>query len=138
MIALAISSSDRREARREMRVPCELKVEVTTGERTFRASLADLSTGGAYIASRSPLRPGTPLQLAFDVGATRAADGADTDSVEVAGAGFINFTLAPGSFHFLTGPSGSGWNRGRRAGSAMSGMAGRIMGSRVPTIGGAD
>ena len=77
VIALAISSSDRREARREMRVPCELKVEVTTGERTFRASLADLSTGGAYIASRSPLRPGTPLQLAFDVGATRVSTRAE-------------------------------------------------------------
>jgi uncharacterized protein (TIGR02266 family) len=73
VIALAISSSDRREARREMRVPCELKVEVTTGERTFRASLADLSTGGTYIASRSPLRPGTPLELAFDVAGTRVS-----------------------------------------------------------------
>ncbi|MBM4382076.1 MAG: PilZ domain-containing protein [Deltaproteobacteria bacterium] len=67
IIALAMSSSDKSELRRDPRVPCELPVDVTTVERTFRASLIDLSTGGAYIASRSPLKPGTPLTLAFEI-----------------------------------------------------------------------
>jgi uncharacterized protein (TIGR02266 family) len=71
IIALAMSTSDKRELRKDPRVPCALPVDVTTGERTFRASLIDLSAGGAYIASRSPLKPGTPLTLTFEIGATR-------------------------------------------------------------------
>jgi uncharacterized protein (TIGR02266 family) len=65
VLSLALSQADRKEARREPRVPVSLPVEVTTNERTFRAELMDLSAGGAYIASRSPLKQGTPLMLAF-------------------------------------------------------------------------
>ena len=39
--------------------------------RSFRASLSDLSLSGAYVASRSPLRQGTPLKLAFTLGDAR-------------------------------------------------------------------
>jgi uncharacterized protein (TIGR02266 family) len=65
VLSLALSYGDRKEVRKEPRVPLTLPVDVTTSERTFRAELTDLSAGGAYIASRSPLKPGTPLTLAF-------------------------------------------------------------------------
>jgi uncharacterized protein (TIGR02266 family) len=71
VLSLALSSSDRKEARREPRIPCELEVEVTTEGRSFLASLNDLSQSGAYIASRSPLKQGTPLRLAFTLDAAR-------------------------------------------------------------------
>jgi uncharacterized protein (TIGR02266 family) len=73
ILALAMSTSDRRELRKDPRVPCEIAVDVTTEERTFRASLIDLSAGGTYIASRSPLKPGTPLTLAFEIGPQKLA-----------------------------------------------------------------
>lgn len=66
VLSLALSHGDRSEVRRDPRVPLLLPVEVTTSERTFRAELMDLSANGAYIASRSPLKPGTQLTLAFD------------------------------------------------------------------------
>jgi uncharacterized protein (TIGR02266 family) len=65
VLSLALSQGDRAEVRRDPRIPVSLPVEVTTRERTFRAELMDLSANGAYIASRSPLKPGTPLGLAF-------------------------------------------------------------------------
>jgi uncharacterized protein (TIGR02266 family) len=68
VLALALSQADKQEARKEPRVPVVLPVEVTTSERTFRAELHDLSAGGAYVASRSTLKPGTPLTLTFAPG----------------------------------------------------------------------
>jgi uncharacterized protein (TIGR02266 family) len=65
VFCLALSFADGRDARVEPRVPVEVQVEVSTGERTFRASLRDVSPGGAYVAARSPLRPGTRLSLSF-------------------------------------------------------------------------
>ena len=65
VFSLALAHGDRNEPRREPRVPVLLPVEVTTSERTFRAELMDLSANGAYIASRSPLKQGTPLTLSF-------------------------------------------------------------------------
>lgn len=69
VLSLALSQGDHAEVRRDPRVPVLLPVEVTTRERTSRAELMDLSANGAYIASRSPLKPGTPLGLAFDLDA---------------------------------------------------------------------
>jgi hypothetical protein len=74
VFSLALSQGDRQEVRRDPRVPVTIPVAVTTSERTFRAELTDLSVGGAYVASRSPLKPGTPLKLSFL---------ADEQSVEV-------------------------------------------------------
>ena len=68
VLALALSQADKREVRKAPRVPVVLPVDVTTSERTFRAELHDLSTGGAYIASRSTLKPDTPLTLDFVAG----------------------------------------------------------------------
>jgi len=68
VLSLALSHADREEVRKEPRVPVHLPVDVTTSERTFRAELMDLSAGGAYIASRSPLKQGTALTLAFAAG----------------------------------------------------------------------
>jgi uncharacterized protein (TIGR02266 family) len=65
VFALALSFADGTESRAEPRVPIELNVEVSTGERVFRASLRDVSPNGAYIAARSPLRAGTKLVLKF-------------------------------------------------------------------------
>jgi hypothetical protein len=77
VFALALSQSDRQEERREPRVPVLLPVDVTTNERTFRAELTDLSACGAYIASRSPLKQGTPLTLAFTADERRVTIGAE-------------------------------------------------------------
>ncbi len=77
LIALALSYTDRSEPRHEPRFPVHLRVDVTTEERTFRASLSDLSANGAYISARSPLKAGTPLRLAFEL---------DQKRVEVAAA----------------------------------------------------
>jgi uncharacterized protein (TIGR02266 family) len=68
LLSLALSQADRNESRRELRFPVNLPVDVTTEERTFRASVTDLSASGAYIASRSPLKPGTPLSLSLVLG----------------------------------------------------------------------
>jgi hypothetical protein len=68
VLSLALSHGDRTETRRDPRVPLHLPVEVTTSERSFRADLMDLSANGGYVASRSPLKPGTPLSLAFALG----------------------------------------------------------------------
>jgi hypothetical protein len=68
VLSLALSQGDRTEPRRDARIPLHLPVEVTTSERSFRADLMDLSPNGAYVASRSPLKPGTPLSLAFTLG----------------------------------------------------------------------
>ena len=65
VLALALSHADKRDPRKEARVPVNVPVEVTTSERSFRADLHDLSANGAYIASRSTLKPGTPISLAF-------------------------------------------------------------------------
>ncbi len=65
VLALALSFADGAEVRTAQRVPVDLPVTVDTGERTFRAALRDLSPGGAYLAARSPLRPGTALRLGF-------------------------------------------------------------------------
>ena len=78
VLSLALAVADGREARASARVPVELPVEVSTGERTFRATLHDLSAGGAYIAARSPLKPGTRLRLKFAL-----ADGAIEAGAEV-------------------------------------------------------
>jgi uncharacterized protein (TIGR02266 family) len=68
VLSLALSHADREEVRKEPRVPVHIPVDVTTSERTFRAELMDLSGNGAYIASRSPLKQGTALTLAFAAG----------------------------------------------------------------------
>lgn len=73
VLSLALSHGDRDETRKEPRVPVHIPVEVTTRERSFRAELMDLSANGAYVASRSPLKPGTPLTLAFSAGESAVA-----------------------------------------------------------------
>ncbi|HEY8121126.1 MAG TPA: PilZ domain-containing protein [Myxococcota bacterium] len=77
LLALALSQADRKEARREPRFPVNLKVDVTTDERTFRASLTDLSASGGYLAARSPLKPGTRLALVFTLDDRRVEVGAE-------------------------------------------------------------
>jgi uncharacterized protein (TIGR02266 family) len=77
LLSLALSQADRAEVRREPRFPVHLKVDVTTDERTFRASLADLSANGAYLAARSPLKPGTRLKLCFELDDSRVEVGAE-------------------------------------------------------------
>ncbi len=67
VFSLALAFADGGDSRTEPRVPIELSVEVSTGERVFRASLRDLSPNGAYIAARSPLRAGTKLTLTFEL-----------------------------------------------------------------------
>jgi len=75
VLTLALALADGREARTSARVPIELPAEVSTGERTFRATLHDIATGGTYIAARSPLKPGTKLRLKFVL---------DSESIETA------------------------------------------------------
>ncbi len=65
VFSLALSFADGADSRTEPRVPIESSVDVSTGERVFRASLRDVSRNGAYIAARSPLRTGTKLTLKF-------------------------------------------------------------------------
>ena len=76
LVSLALSEGDRNETRREPRLPVQLKVDVTTDERTFRAALTDLSANGAYLSARSPLKPGTRLTLAFTLDEQRVEVGA--------------------------------------------------------------
>lgn len=95
VLALALASSDSREARASARVPVELPVQVTTGERTFRATLHDLSIGGAYVAARSPLKPGTRLGLDFELDGVRIRAAAEVRWRTALDGGFAGW-LDPG------------------------------------------
>ncbi len=68
VVSLALAYADGGDKRTDPRLPTDLQVEATAGERTFRATIRDVTPGGAYVTSRSPLRPGTALRLVFRVG----------------------------------------------------------------------
>jgi len=95
VLALALASTDSRESRASARVPVELPVQVSTGERTFRATLHDLSFGGAYVAARSPLKQGTRLGLDFELDGVRIQASAEVRWRTALDGGFAGW-LDPG------------------------------------------
>lgn len=67
LLALALSVADANDRRKSPRLPCDLVTRLRAGERTLQARITEISTGGAYLALRAPIAPGTPVSLSVDL-----------------------------------------------------------------------
>jgi hypothetical protein len=71
VVAAALSSEDKLEARSGLRVPISQPVRITSASREQQGSIRNLSIGGAYIALDAPPAPGERILLACQLGEYR-------------------------------------------------------------------